>query len=180
MASAADAPPSAPGQTTVVLDPAWTPGPGDRSDVVSIRPWFAAGLEAHDLFGDSLGLLDRWARATGAADHLVVEGVTYWFRVREPLWHWLHERLLWRYALAAIEGDAPFESVAAPAHEEALLDVVRALGRQVEISGEPDADQAAGGARPTTPPATADDPLRTVLRGVVRRLRPAPVSPATT
>ncbi len=109
VASAEDAPPPMPGQSTVVLDPAWTPDPGDRSDVVSIRPWFAAGLEAHNLFDESLGLLDRWGAATAAADRLLVEGVTYWFRVREPLWHWLHERLLWRYALAALEGDGPFE-----------------------------------------------------------------------
>jgi hypothetical protein len=179
VASVADAPPPLPGQSTVVLDPAWTPGPGERSDVVSIRPWFAAGLEAHDLFGDSLDLIDRWGRATGAADHLVVEGVTYWFRVREPLWQWLHERLLWRYALAAFEGDAPFESVAAPANEAALLDVLDALGRRVETIGESDPDPAAGGGRSTTSAMSADEPLRTALRGVVRRLLPRPESPAT-
>jgi len=133
----------------VVLDPAWTPGPGDRSDVVSIRPWFAAGLVAHNLFADSLDLVDRWGRAAGAADLLVVEGVTYWFRVREPLWHWLHERLLWRYALAAIDGDAPFEWVAAPANEVALLDVLDALGRRVETIGESEPDPAAATARST-------------------------------
>ena len=179
MASAADAPPPIPGQSTVVLDAAWTPEPGDRPDVVSIRPWFAAGLEAHDLFADSLALIDRWGAATGAADRLLVEGVTYWFRVREPLWHWLHERLLWRYALAALEGSAPFESVTAPANESALLDVLHALGRRVEITGEPDPDQAAGGARATMSPMSDDDPLRTALRGVVRRLRPKRETPAT-
>ena len=117
MASAADAPPPVPGGLSVVLDPAWTPGPADRSDVVSIRPWFAAALEPHNLYSDSLHLLDRWAETAGIADRLVVEGVTYWFRVREPLWHWLHERLMWRYALEAIERDGAFELVAAPAEE---------------------------------------------------------------
>ena len=86
-------------------------------------------------------------------------------RVREPLWHWLHERLLWRYALAALEGSAPFESVTAPANESALLDVLHALGRRVEITGEPDPDPAAGGARATMSPMSVDDPLRTALRG---------------
>jgi hypothetical protein len=162
----------------VVLDPAWTPGPGDRSDVVSIRPWFAAGLEAHNLFADSLELVDRWGRAAGATDVLVVEGVTYWFRVREPLWHWVHERLLWRYALAAIDGDAPFESVAAPANEVALLDVLDALGRRVETIGEPEPEPAAA-ARSTTSPMSDSVPLRTALRGVARRLRPKRETPAT-
>ena len=125
-------------------------------------------------------LLDRWAATAGIADRLIVEGVTYWFRVREPLWHWLHERLLWRYALAAIEGDQPFESVAAPADEEALIDVVRALGRPIEVAGGPEpepagrrrsADDADGARRPR--------PLRAVVRGVVRRLRPKPESAAS-
>ena len=164
----------------MVLDPAWTPGPGDRSDVGSIRPWFAAGLEAHNLFAESLDLVDRWGRAAGAADILVVEGVTYWFRVREPLWHWLHERLLWRYALAAIDGNAPFESVAAPANEVALLDVLDALGRRVETIGEPQPDPAAVGARSTPSPMSETVPLRTALRGVARRLRPRRETAATT
>ena len=179
VASAGDAPPPTPGQSTVVLDPAWTPGPEDRTDVVSIRPWFAAGLEAHNLFDELLRLVDRWAAATGAADRLLVEGVTYWFRVREPLWHWIHERLLWRYALAALDGDAPFELVVAPANEGALLDVLHALGRRVETIGEPDPDPGAGGARPATSSMSFDDPLRNVLRGVARRLRPRRELPAT-
>ena len=88
--------------------------------------------------------------------------MTYWFRVREPLWHWLHERLLWRYALAALEGDAPFELVVAPANEAALLDVLHALGRRVETIGEPDPDPAAAAAlvprRPRCPTTTRSEP----------------------
>ena len=75
------------------------------------------GGQRHDLYNDSLHQLDRWAATAGIADDLVVEGVTYWYRVREPLCQWLHQRLTWRYALAAIEGDQPFESVAAPTDE---------------------------------------------------------------
>ena len=178
VASAADAPPPVPGGLSVVLDPAWTPGPADRSDVVSIRPWFAAALEPHDLFNDSLHLLDRWAATAGIADRLVVEGVTYWFRVREPLWHWLHERLMWRYAFEAIEGDGAFESVAAPADEVALIDVVRALGRPIEVTGGPESEPAAA-AQPMTSTATSTAPLRAVVRGVTRRLRPKAESAAT-
>jgi hypothetical protein len=179
VASAADGPPPAPGQLNVVLDVGWTPGPGDRPDVVSIRPWFAAALERHDLFSESLDLLDRWGATTGIADRLVVEGVTYWFRVREPLWHWLHERLLWRYALAAIEREGAFESIAAPATEEALIDVVRALGRPIEVPGEPDPEAESAAAHTTAAAASPIDPLRAAVRGVVRRLQPKPESPAT-
>ena len=184
VASAADAPPPVPGGVSVVLDAAWTPGPGERPDVVSIRPGFAAAVEAHDLYNDSLHLLDRWAADAGIADRLVVEGVTYWFRVREPLWHWLHERLIWRYALAAIEGDEPFESVAAPADEAALIDVARALGRPVEIAGEqPETEPAAATPTPAAQPMTSTtppiEPLRAVMRGVVRRILPKPESAAS-
>ncbi len=179
VASAADAPPPVPGGLSVVLDPAWTPGPADRSDVVSIRPWFAAALEPHNLYNDSLHLLDRWAETAGIADRLVVEGVTYWFRVREPLWHWLHERLMWRYALEAIEGDGAFELVAAPADEAALIDVVRALGRPIEVTGGPESEPPAGSAQPMTSTAPSTAPLRAVVRGVTRRLRPKTESAAT-
>ena len=174
--TAADAGPASHSDVTVVLDTTWTPEHNGRADVRSLRPYFGQVVEGHDLPTEALVALDRWALAAGAADHLVVEGVTYWFRIREPLWHWLHERLLWRYALAALDGDAPFESVAAPANEEALLDVVRALGRSIEISDEPGLGPDAGAA-PTTLPSPVD-PLLTALRGVARRLRPRPATPA--
>jgi len=38
------------GTLTVVLDESWTPDPGDASGGISIRPFFAAVLERHDLF----------------------------------------------------------------------------------------------------------------------------------
>ena len=129
-------------------------------------------------FTDSLHLLDRWAATEGIADRLVVEGVTYWFRVHEPLWQWLHERLMWRYAFEAIEGDNAFESVAAPADEAALIDVVRALGHPIEVTGGPKSEPAAP-AQPMTSTAPATAPLRAVVRGVTRRLRPKEESAAT-
>lgn len=174
--TAAEARPARDSDVTVVLDTAWTPEHSGRADVRSLRPYFGQVVEGHDLPGEALVALDRWAVAAGAADHLAVEGVTYWFRIRETLWHWLHERLLWRYTLAVIDGVSPFQSVAAPANEEALLDVVRALGRSIEISDEPGLGPDASAA-PTTLPSAAD-PLLTALRGVARRLRPRPDTPA--
>jgi hypothetical protein len=164
-----DAPSQRPGRSVVVLDPAWTPGRGDRSDVVSIRPFFATVLERHDLFNEALGLLDRWAETAGVADLLLVEDVTYWFRMREPLWHWVHERLLWRYTLAAIDAAGRFDAASVPWTEEALIDVVRALGRAVEIEGGPahgNAPAASDGRRPSS------RYVPSAIRRAVRRFRP--------
>lgn len=173
--TAADAPQARGSDVSVVLDTAWTPERGGRADVRSLRPYFGEVVKGHDLPREALVTLDRWAVAAGVADHLVVEGVTYWFRIREPLWHWLHERLLWRYTLAVIDGVTPFDSVAAPANEEALLDVVRALGRSIEIGDEPGLGPDASEA-PTLP--SPADPLLTTLRGLARRMRPRPDTPA--
>jgi hypothetical protein len=104
---------------------------------VSLRPYFAVALERHDLYGDALALLDPWAAKVGLVDRLVVEDVTYWFRVREELWRWVHEHLLWGHTMTAIEAVAPFDAVSVPWDETALIDVIRALGRSIEITGGP-------------------------------------------
>ena len=121
----------APGTTTVVLDESWTPDPSDASGGISIRPSFAAVLERHDLFAEALAIVDGWADAGRATEVLMAEGISYWLRAREPMWHWVHERLLWRYTLAQLDGEQPFDEVSVPAEEVALGDVVRALGREV-------------------------------------------------
>ena len=170
----ADAPSSRPGDRVVVLDTSWTPRPGDRPDVVSVRPSFAAVLERHDLFAEALDLVDRWAETVGLADLLVVEGVTYWYRMREALWHWMHERLLWGYTLAAIDG-GDGDAVVAPWNEQALIDVVRALGRPIEVQGGPP---------PSPAPIARHDPrpaaryLPSVVRRAFRRFRPRPEAAA--
>jgi hypothetical protein len=155
-------------ELTVVLDSAWTPDPGGRADIVTIRPYFAAVLERHDLFKEALRIVDAWGDRAGAPDLLSVDGVTYWFRVRESLWHWVHERLLWRYTLAVIDGDAPFGAVSVPWTETALVDAIRALGRPSEVVGEPPET----GVQPRVARSLGVR-VRSVLRRVVRRFRPA-------
>lgn len=125
----------------MVLDTAWTPLPGDRADVVPLRPFLSAVVRGHDLSNESLALLDRWAESTDSADVITVEGVTYWYRLREDLWHWLHERLMWRFALAAIDPDAQHSVLTVPDGETALIDVARAMGRSVEVEVQPPAPQ---------------------------------------
>ena len=164
--SAGDVPPPRIGWRNVVLDPTWTPEPGGRPDVTSIRAYGSRVVERHDLFGEALAGIDRWGDATGMADRLVVEGAAYWFRVREPLWHWAHERLYWRLVLAAIEDQTPFDAVVVPEGRLALIDVVRGLGRPLEIRRrtlEP---------RPTTPSVwRRRQALRGLARTVLRRVR---------
>ncbi|HEV7604426.1 MAG TPA: hypothetical protein VGO15_05625 [Candidatus Limnocylindrales bacterium] len=166
-------PASAPGDgsLTVVLDASWTPEPGGRPDVVSIRPSFATVLERHDLYDESLVLLDRWADEAGLADLLVVEGVTYWYRLREPLWHWVHERLLWRYTLAAIDAEGARDHATVPWSEAALIDVLRASGWTIDVEGSPPARQLA---IPRRERRSSSRWMPSAVRRLVRRVVPRP------
>src|SRR4051794_20469908 len=114
------APESRSGTTVVVVDTSWTPGPNDRSDIVPLRPLFGQVLERVDLYDRALELVDAWAESTGIADLLTLDGVTYWFRLRETMWRWLHERLLWHGAVAALDSSRSAESVLVPQDESAL------------------------------------------------------------
>ena len=173
----ADARPSRAADLSVVLDTAWTPGPTDPPEVVPLRPVFATVLDDHDLFHGALDAIDAWADATGLADRLTVDDVTYWYRVREPIWHWAHERLLWRYALAEIRVgpdaggvDWPAARARVPASEGALIDVLRALGTHVEVDQAVAADPAPV---PAAEHSTRSGPIRSIVRRVIRRFRPS-------
>lgn len=148
--TAEDAPAAAPDHRVVVLDTTWTPGPSDRPDLIPLRRLASAILARTDPFTTALRLLDVWAEGTSIADRLTIDGVTYWFRIREGLWHWLHERVVWRAVLGEAAGDAPIEHVFLPSTERGLADVVRALaartGARVSLTdrGAP----ASAGSRP--------------------------------
>lgn len=170
---------------TVVLDTAWTPADGDPP-AIPLRPALATVLDRHELFGAALQLTDDWAAATDALSLFEVEGVTYWYRFRESVWHWVHERLLWAKALDAL----PIEWTAGavvevPAAEVALADILRARGLVV-VTPEP-ADPAPQAARPQ--PAAVSRPgtsprfrarwLTGPLRRVLRRGRSGPQATPT-
>ena len=171
---ATDAPPARPGEVSIVLDTAWTPAAGERSDVVSVRPYFAAAVEREDLYAAALATLDRWGQASGVADHVLVDGVTYWFRAREDLWHWVHERLLWRHAVTAIDADFGPAAITAPADEVALLDVVRALDRAVDVREAPleEGPESEAAMRPAAAAAAprAAQASRSLPRAIARRI----------
>jgi hypothetical protein len=134
---------------TIVLDTAWTPVPEADPHVIPIRRLFASAVESADLFEEALELTDDFADRAELADRLLVEGTTYWFRVRETTWRWLHERLLWLRALAPVIDGVGGRNVVVPEEEAALIDVLRALGADLTLEPVPGAPIAA----PTPPDA---------------------------
>lgn len=141
--SAERIPAPAEGTLHVVVDTTWTPGPDGRPDVVPIRPAASAVLAAEDLFDEALVRLDAWAAEAGLVDRLAADEVAWWFRAREGLWNWLHERILWRRTIGQLLDGSKPESVLIPAGEAALADVARGLGVAVEIEAGPPADESA-------------------------------------
>jgi hypothetical protein len=121
---------------SVVLDPGWFSDSRHPSSVKAILSVFGPVLEEHDLFAESLSLIDAWAGTIQLADRIIVEGVPYWPRLREAMWHWMHERLLWRYAFENL-GAGRSTSIVLPSNESAALDVAAALGCLVEVVGPP-------------------------------------------
>ena len=167
---AEDARPPANGDQTFVLDTAWTSLTQAHSDLRSLRPPVASVVEGHDLFAEALALLDRWAETTRIADIVALDGVTYWFRLREELWHWTAERLLWRYTLDEIDPGGTLGLASVPRTESALIDVARATGRIVEV----DCDE------PSAEPPVVSAPRRPItrflpsfIRRAVRRVVPS-------
>jgi hypothetical protein len=161
VSAAALVPEARPDTTVVVLDTSWTPAPGDRPDLVPARPLLGALIERVDLYDQALDLVDAWAAATGIADQLTVDGVTYWFRLRETMWRWLHERLLWRGVAEVLDPSRGMTNVVLPGDEDALADVARLAwpGRVV--------------IEPVLAPGVTPPSRRGLLRRLVGRVRRA-------
>jgi hypothetical protein len=162
--TAGDAPPPRQGTTIVVMDITWTPTLGDRPDLIAARQLLGRVVERVDLFDTALTLIDRWAATTSIADTLTVEGTTYWYRLRESMWRWLHERLLWRLVIADLERQGPIEHVELLVDEPALADVARVRWPAPLIVPERLASASESpGATPT--------PSRSLVARIARRLR---------
>jgi hypothetical protein len=147
-----------------VLETTWTPTPGDRPDLIAARQMLGSVVERVDLFGDALELVDRWAATTRIADTLTVEGTTYWYRLRETMWRWLHERMLWRAAIADLERQGAIDQAELRADEPALADVMRLRWPAAALSS---ADPQPATQRP---PAAAAQ-RRSLVARIARRLR---------
>jgi len=130
VATASAAPASRADTAIVVLDTSWTPGPDDRPDLLPLRRILAPVFGRVDLFHDALVRLDGWADTAGLPTRLSVRDVSIWYAMREELWHWLHERLIWRAVAAALsERFGPVRFVV-DTQDPALLDVMRGIDGQ--------------------------------------------------
>jgi len=181
------APPAREGVLVVVCDGSWTPLPGARADLIPIRPAFAEVLGVEDLRAVSLGLVDAWAVRAGLVDALTVDGISYWFRLRETLWNWLHARILWRRTLGVLTaGLPPGCRLEVLATDDALRDGADAMAAAGLVTMTPDQPSAMATAGPPAvdsrpSAARAAAPRRGLMqraRGLIGRGAPARPSPA--
>ena len=160
-----------------MTDTAWTPGPDERRDVFrGYVPLIALVVERIDLFAEAMERLDRWADGVDVIARTTIDGVSWWHGIREPIWHWIHERMLWAYVvdmLVRSDGTAAF---ACEPTEAALIDVLGARGiadsdwlPQV-ASADPDRTGSGGRTRSTAPLDLVSSRLLAFGRRAGRRL----------
>ncbi len=154
VAAAEAAPRPAPDARVVVLDTAWTPGPGDRADLVPLRPAVAAALEREDLIDRAIDLVDAWAARLALAERSTFRGVSWW--PRREAWKWLVGSLQWRSILDEVLRDAAAIGVAidelvVPPGDEALARAAAALAAEHGLQATRDAGEGPAG-------SAADDP----------------------
>ncbi len=110
----------------VVLDATWTPEPEARPDVLPIRPTLQDVLREVDLFGGTLTRLDAWADAASLADRFMIDGISWWDRVRMIIRWDVHELLLWRSVLDRLAPPGRYATVVIPDDRPALIAAARA------------------------------------------------------
>lgn len=163
---AAVGPPSR-GTTFLVLDMTWTPPPGERDDVIPVRPKIIEILRTRNLFEESLDALDAYAEAADLLGRFTSGRVTWWYHARSVLALGVHERLLWCYLLAELVRTRGERRIVIRVARPSLADAARALlagPTPLLIVIEPPRPVARprSGALATAPPA----PARTALAAV--------------
>ena len=121
----AEAGPQRPSTDVVVLDTSWTPEPGERSDLIPVRPIVRDVLDRVNLFDESLERLDAWGEAADMGDRLMVGGVTWWFHARSFIRLDLHEMLLWAHVLADVAPPGRYARIEMPAIRGFLVQAAR-------------------------------------------------------
>ena len=150
-----------PSTDIVVLDTWWTPGASDPTGIVPLRPLVERILAEVDLVNGSLERLDAWASDAGVADRFLVDGVTWWYKIRmEVRWN-LHELMIWQRVLAELAPPHRYDTIEIPWRRTALVDAARALA----ASGMGGRDGRASG------PRVVARHQRRELRDVYQRLR---------
>jgi len=126
------------GTRILVLDTSWTPPPGERDDLVPVRPLVARIVARHNLFDSSLDLLDDWAARAAVTERFTVRGVGWWSHARGFLRLVMHELLLWRHILDALVAPDWTGTISIPGGRRILAEAVRAGvrdGIHVEVRG---------------------------------------------
>lgn len=129
--SAADAGEASPDTDYVILDTAWTPVPGERADLLPIRPALWEVIRDHDLHQETLAALDEWADRAGMVARLQVSGVSWWYHVRGFLRLDLHEMILWRRVLDVVAPPGRYGQIEVPSdrpHLRAALEAAATVG----------------------------------------------------
>ena len=124
----ADVPRQRPLTDVVVADTAWTPPPGERPDLIPIRPAIVAAVARHNLFDESLARLDEWAAAAGLADRFESGGVTWWLHARGFIRLVVHELLLWHAVIAELAPAGRYDALVVTADRPSLVAAARAIG----------------------------------------------------
>jgi hypothetical protein len=125
---ASDAKPPDSSTDIVVLDMSWTPRPGERPDVVSVRPALTSVLRRVDVVDGSLARLDAWAETARLADRFTADDVTWWYRVRMMVRWDIHELVIWRHVLDELAPRGRYDEIVIPASRAALAAAARASG----------------------------------------------------
>ena len=165
-------PPPSDGALVTVMDTAWTLGPGERRDLLSLRPMVARVVERVDLYEDALERLDLWASAASVIERTTLDGISLWHGIREQAWRWLHERLLWASVVESISRDHEVVDFRCDPTEVALRQVLEAGGYGM-AHGSTTPDQPGATAPGATVPVAAriDQRVFAALAVVARRAR---------
>jgi hypothetical protein len=158
----AGAGPASSSRDQLILDMAWTPIPGERPDLLTVRPLIQDILQRHNLFFDALDVLDDYETATDMASRLQTHGVTWWYQVRSVLALHVHERLLWSQLIAGLVRDGGYGAIEIRSTRPALIDVAFRTGAAGDCAVEvvrplawPPLSPSAPLAPPQKPPSTA-------------------------
>jgi hypothetical protein len=124
------APPASEGVETIVLDTSWTAPVDERADLAllrPLRPLLLAVLREHQPYAEALRLIDGWAAESDIANRLEVDGFSLWYRRRLVFWRGLHDRLIWRWVLAALAAEGPIAGLELTTGVPELRDVAARL-----------------------------------------------------